>query len=178
MLWWCFWLTIFLAMAGCWYPCGCAGDPMSICSPWCIAGTTPPTVSVVITGSANDNCDDCASINGTWIALQQVKIQQLCHWVVPRNFDLACTGTGPDWFDIDVKMFTFLGTYRWYVILDVEHFDNPVIYTNGTDYTWNSGGTTAIDCSVNRTLTEYMSSGSGSGDACDFTGVTIQVQPN
>jgi len=171
-MWWCFWLTIFLAMG--WYPCCCPGSPMNPCSPYCTTGTTPPTVSIVVTGVANDTCDDCGSINGTWIGIQQVRTVQYCRWIVPTEF-LSCTGTGPDFFNLEAKTATVLSTYRWFSRLGITHTDSPSFYTNSEEFTWDSGGTAAFDCSANRTLTAYFSA---TGTACDVSGLGIEVRPN
>lgn len=130
-----------------WYPCCTQSTaiPCSYCS------TTPSTVTVTLSGVGNGACN-CSFVNTTFILPQTAA----CNWQYQQQFTCSTPNDGLLTVQATAGVIPGLsGNWGWTVRVYVALPGGGII--NTITYYWNSGGTTAFDCTATRTLTFYAS---------------------
>lgn len=125
--------TLMLA----WYPCCCGGWTCVYCS------TEADTVSVTFTGWGDyGSCTNCnETFNVTFVLSKSETVG--CRWIVTGNWD--CGGSISYSVTADATQVSG-SNLGWKVTLSL----GP-LQTN--EYIWNSGSTSAFDCTATRTAT-------------------------
>jgi len=159
-----------------WYPC-CEASATTSC-PQC-SGTTPATISLTISGSANANCTNCAAMwDGTHVLTEGI-VQ--CQWGKSDDGSTATSCTDPDFSFLVAASSDVWGSnnHGWTLTFTETAIVSSLGRWTVTKYEWDSGGDTAFDCTVTRSLSyDSQADVGGTGLACDLSGCTMSINPN
>jgi len=133
-----------------WWPCGGCGA--AACA-HCTSGTTPDQVSIAISGFTSPfGCTNCGTIDRTIVATRSTSPSYPCSWStsifsINHGPGLACGYIGYHLI-LDIKTVPLSSNIGWVL----ELWGGIYLHILET-WSWNSGGTSAFDCSIARTLT-------------------------
>ena len=151
-----------------WFPCSdCCGGGGYTCVN-CNGGSAPLTVSVTMSGVANNTCAYCNNWNGTFISTPDVVI---CQYSVCTNISSPyCGGLSGYVSSIDVEL--TINPTSLQVIFEPMKACNPFPF-NAYRTTWVDNSFTG-DCSSGATYTPTLVGLPTSTD-CDYTSASMTV---
>ena len=119
--------------------------------------------------------------NGSHILPTTQLITKWCNFPGPTN-DLGCTDYNPITSTFSIAaLLTNNGFYspniEWYVQILTTSTSGGGTFSNVVDFAWDSGTTSVIDCSAQRTLS-FIRDTPITPPACDFSSATVVVTPN
>jgi hypothetical protein len=175
------WLTWYLAflcfLMMAWYPCCCKKGELGDDCQYCIDGDTCETVSIAISGAADADCDNCASMDGTYLATQSTTNACIWDWT---STDLGCSDADPtSYWNMSLRVLPATDShiiYRLTIIAVNAH--GGLTWNTSTKYIWDSDDTVDIDCLASHSLTYEANNPTGQGDACSLTGLTVSINPS
>jgi hypothetical protein len=160
MMWYALYLCFFIGLARYWYPWCCCGD-----SPPCAKCTSDAdTVAVTITGfSAGSSCTEasCDLLEGTYVLPRQVWDPCWYQKIWSRGCTTAMPIAGTYTIRAWVGPVPVTSNWGWNVTLTFT-YGIGLAYTETAYYKWDSGGTSAFDCTATRSMT-YVSAAGGLG---------------
>lgn len=136
-------LVLFLALL--WYPC-CSGD-----EPECTkCSDDSATISITFTGFADNHCACNTQVNGTFILTQNAV--DSCWWDIWSDVTDGCHAGSVLNIHIRAQVIAITGgNWGWAAFITVTYDFNSG--WQHWSYEWDSGGTSAFDCTATRTLT-------------------------
>lgn len=159
LIWiWLLSIPVFTMVAKSWYPWCCCDlvDPPPCSS--CTADSE--TISVTIAGATDDACTYCdENVNGTFV-LRRLPYST-CGWAFV-DYNMVCKYVYPSFLKVTFSIGLVAGTLPpssnkgWHMRISLTtNWTYPSAYEDVATYRWNSGGTSAFDCTATRTLTNY-----------------------
>lgn len=138
--------------------CGCCGG---VACSFCATGTTPATVQVTLTGTGDGSCDNCSTLDGTYV-LSQIPSDS-CQWSYTTEFFVQTCGLDPPVARTWQFLLKATLTGGWQLEIGLSGQTPDTIFAIAI--------TSPFNCSLPRTLTRTQQ-----GTACTFPS-TISITP-
>lgn len=171
------WLLLWTIALWClaWYPCCCetgSAYPCSNCS-----GSVPTSVSIIISGAMDrNNCNTCDDdLNGTHVLPEWTT----CKWK-KGNVGLSCgdpSGSSYNYYRITAGAAnTYCTTnVHWQINVNTVHVYGLHGYFSTYYFIWDSGSTSPMDCTVDRSLSLWTPSPAPTQTSCDLSSATVSI---